>query len=191
MKVPFRIAILGLIIIGSFYVAILHYKIIHHGNMKSPANADYMIILGARVKGQVPSLALKFRIERAAEYLHENPNTLAIASGGQGKGEEISEAFSIKKELVALGIDESRIILEDKSTDTYENIGFSKKLIPDSAKSGIIVTNDFHIFRAKMIARDENLKISGLPAKTPIQAVIKSYGREYLALSKYFLKTLF
>lgn len=177
------------VIFGLIYVGFLHTKIIHHGKMTAPQNADYIIVLGARVKGTVPSLALQERIDSAAEYLKENKNTIAIASGGKGRGEEISEAESIKKELVAHGIDESRIILEDQSTDTYENIGFSKKLIPEGAKSGLLVTNDFHIFRAKMIAANEGLELSGLPAKTPIQAVVKSYIREYLALTKYYLKT--
>lgn len=178
------------LVCGLVYVGFLHYKIVHHARIEPPKNADYMIVLGARVKGTVPSLALQFRIDHAAEYLKENKNTIAIASGGKGPGEDISEAESIKRELVAHGIDESRIILEDQSTDTYENIGFSKKLIPSDAKDGIVVTNDFHIFRAKMIANNENLALDGLPAKTPIQALVKSYSREYLALTKYFIKSI-
>lgn len=179
------------LIISLLYVGFLHYKIIQHGKMDVPKNADYMIILGARVKGTVPSLALQFRIDYAAEYLNENPATIAIASGGKGPGEDISEAESIKRELIEHGIEESRILLEDKSTDTYENIGFSKKFIPEKAEIGLVVTNDFHIFRAKMIADNENLKINGLPAKTPIQAVLKSYAREYMALTKYFMINVF
>jgi uncharacterized SAM-binding protein YcdF (DUF218 family) len=179
------------ILISGFYVGFLHYKIIEHSKMDVPENVDYIIILGARVKGTVPSLALKYRIDHAAMYLKENPETIAIASGGKGPGEDISEAESIKRELVGHGIDESRIILEDKSTDTYENIRYSKEFIPENAESGLVVTNDFHIFRAKMIAENEDLQIDGLPAKTPIQAVVKSYLREYLALTKYFIISLF
>lgn len=179
------------LLISAFYVGVLHYKIVENSKLDVPENADYLIILGARVKGTVPSLALQYRIDHAAMYLKENPNTIAIASGGKGPGEDISEAESIKRELILQGIEESRIILEDKSTDTYENIRFSKKIIPEKAESGLIVTNDFHIYRAKMIADNEELTIDGLPAKTPIQAVFKSYTREYLALTKYFIISLF
>lgn len=179
------------LLISAIYVGFLHYKIIESAKLEVTKNADYLIILGARVKGTVPSLALQFRIEHAAMYLKDNPNTIAIASGGKGPGEDISEAESIKRELIELGIEESRIRLEDRSTDTYENIRFSKKYIPKEAESGLLVTNDFHIYRAKMIADDEELKIGGLPAKTPIQAVLKSYTREYLALTKYFIISLF
>lgn len=190
LKILYSKPVIILIIFGLIYVGVLHYKIIHHGNLAAPEKADYLIVLGARVKGTVPSLALQARIDSAAEYLKENEETIAIASGGKGRGEDISEAESIKNELIALGIDRSRILIEDQSTDTYENIGFSKKLIPQGATSGLLVTNDFHIFRAKMIAANEGLDLNGLPAKTPVQAVIKSYVREYLALTKYYLKTL-
>jgi uncharacterized SAM-binding protein YcdF (DUF218 family) len=150
-----------------------------------------VIVLGARVKGTVPSLALQARIDAAAEYLIENGEAIVIASGGKGAGEDISEAECIKRGLIQQGIAESRIILEDQSTDTYENIAYSKKLLPEESAFGLVATNDFHIFRAKMIAADEKLTIDGLPAKTPIQALFKSYTREYLALTKYFLKSFF
>jgi uncharacterized SAM-binding protein YcdF (DUF218 family) len=179
------------VVCGLLYVGFLHYKIIHHAKLEAPKNADYIIVLGARVKGTVPSLALQFRIDHAAEYLKKNPDTIVIASGGKGPGEDISEAESIKNELIDHGINESRILLEDKSTTTYENIGFSKKLIPKNAEIGLVVTNDFHIFRAKMIANNEGLELSGLPAKTPIQALFKSYVREYLALTKFFILRIF
>ncbi|RSD25466.1 YdcF family protein [Mesobacillus subterraneus] len=189
-KVVRKFLLLG-ILFSVIYVGFLHYQISHHARLDAPDHADYMIVLGARVKGTVPSLALQFRIDHAAAYLKENPNTIVIASGGRGPGEDISEAESIKRELMDHGIEESRILLEDKSTDTYENIRFSKELIPEDAATGLVVTNDFHIYRAKMIARKEGLDLSGLAAKTPIQAVFKSFTREYLALTKYYLKTAF
>ncbi len=179
------------VIISLLYGGFLHYQIINHADKEVPQGADYLIILGARVKGTTPSLALQFRIDCAADYLISNPSTIAIASGGKGPGEDISEAEAIKRELLEYGIEESRILLEDQSTDTYENIGLSKKLIPKGAGSGLIVTNDFHIYRAGMIAEKEGLALKGLPAETPVQAVFKSYAREYLALTKYFLVRAF
>ncbi len=110
-----------------------------------------------------------------------------IASGGQGPGEDISEALAMQKGLIKRGIDKSRILLEDQSTDTHENIEFSKKLIPIQAKIGVIVTNDFHLYRSIMNARDQGLQVHGLPAKTPLITVPKSYIREYLAITKYYL----
>ncbi|MFD2443601.1 YdcF family protein [Bacillus sp. CGMCC 1.16607] len=171
----------------TIYFGYLHMKIREYSDLVVLDHAEYMIILGARVKGTVPSLALQYRIDAAAQYLTKNPQTIAIASGGKGPGEEITEAEAIKRDLTEQGIHESRIILEDKSTNTIENINFSKKLIPNNLEKGLIVSNDFHIFRAKMIARDQGIDLEGLPAKTPTVALLKSYTREYLAITKYFL----
>jgi uncharacterized SAM-binding protein YcdF (DUF218 family) len=177
--------------LGLIYIGILQFKISQYSNMETPKNADYLIVLGARVKGTVPSLAFASRINAAADFLKKNQDTLVIASGGKGSGEEISEAESIKSELKKQGISENRIILEDQSTDTYENINFSKKLIPKGAKLGLVVTNNFHLYRAVSIARDYGLQVQGLPAETPWIAVVKSYSREYLAITKYYLKRYF
>ena len=91
----------------------------------APAGLDYIIILGARVNGTEPSLSLQTRALKAVEYLNENPETLVVASGGQGEDEEISEAECIIRILREAGIAEERIIREDKSTSTAENIRFS------------------------------------------------------------------
>ncbi|MFJ7727644.1 YdcF family protein [Neobacillus sp. NPDC097160] len=177
-----------LVILCLIYVGFLQFKINQYSHLEAPKNADYVIVLGARVKGSVPSLAFASRITAAAVYLKENSHTIVIASGGKGSGEDISEAETIKRELVKQGISENRIILEDRSTDTYENIEFSKKLIPSDAKIGLVVTNNFHLYRAISIARDRGLDVQGLPAKTPWKAVLKSYSREYLAITKFYLK---
>lgn len=173
------------------YFSFLHSKIREHTNTEVPKHADYIIILGARVKGEVPSLALQYRIDAAASYLKKNRESIAIASGGQGPGEDITEAEAIKRGLLAHGISSDRILLEDKSTDTVENIRFSKRLIPQNLKTGLLVTNDFHLYRAKSIAKDQGLNLEGIPAETPTVAIPKSYAREYLAITKYYLVNFF
>jgi uncharacterized SAM-binding protein YcdF (DUF218 family) len=176
-----------LLLIITVYFGYLHLKIREHSQLNVSDEAEFIIILGARVKGTTPSLSLQYRIDAAASYLNRNPQAIAVASGGQGPGEEITEAEAIKQGLMDHGVEESRIILEDKSTSTIENIKFSKQLIPKDLEKGLIVSNDFHLFRAKMIAKDQDLDLDGLPAKTPTVAILKSYTREYLAITKYFL----
>jgi uncharacterized SAM-binding protein YcdF (DUF218 family) len=182
--------VIGVLTLGVIlYFGFLHSKIRDHSNIEVPLHADYIIILGARVKGEIPSLALQYRIDAAANYMKKNKETIAIASGGQGPGEDITEAEAIKKGLLVHGISSNRIILEDKSTDTVENIRFSKKLIPDLLETGLLVTNDYHLYRAKSIAKDQGLNLQGIPAETPTIAIPKSYLREYLAITKYYLVT--
>lgn len=177
-----------LLIIGIVYFGSIHYKISKYVDAVPPKNADYVVILGAKVNSEIPSLALQYRIDAAAEYAKENENTILIASGGQGPGEDITEAEAIRRELVRKGISESRIFLEDRSTSTYENIQFSKEFIPQDAKLGIIVTNDYHLYRSIQIARDAGLKVEGLPAKTPQITLLKAYSREYLSVTKYYVE---
>ena len=167
---------------------------------------DYVIILGARVKGEKPAKSLMERIKAATEYLKENPEVKVIATGGKGKKEGIAEGVAIKRELLKNGISEDRIILEDKSKNTVENFRFSLEKIRNSENGKnknsenngnrkikvLIVTNDYHIFRSKNIARkvgfdNENYEIYGLPAKTPIISIPKSYFREFLSNVNYFI----
>ncbi|ANC18724.1 cytoplasmic protein [Bacillus cereus] len=178
--------ILVVIMICAVYAGFLQYHIYKHGHMNATYDADYIIVLGSKVNGTKPSYSLQYRIDKAAEYLKLHEKTIAIVSGGQGKGEDISEALAMKQELIKQNIAEDRIIMEDKSTSTDENITFSKPLIPADMKKGMIVTNDFHMFRAKKIAAKQGLQLEGLPAKTPKPIIIPSNIREYLAITQYW-----
>ena len=126
--------------------------IISQMHEKGEAGLDYIIVLGAQVRESGPSAALKYRLDEAVEYLEDNPKTICIVSGGQGANEPYSEAEGMAQYLKEQGIDASRILLEDKSLNTEQNMEYSKALIKDGASVGII-TNDFHLFRAKQIAR--------------------------------------
>ncbi|MCU5300605.1 YdcF family protein [Bacillus toyonensis] len=178
--------IIAIITVCAVYAFFLQYNIYKHGHMKATDDVDYIIVLGSKVNGTKPSYSLQYRIDKAAEYLKSHEKTIAIVSGGQGKGEDISEALAMKQGLMKQNIAEDRIIMEDKSTSTDENITFSKPLIPANMKKGMIVTNDFHMFRAKKIAAKQGLQLEGLPAKTPKPIIIPSNVREYLAITQYW-----
>ena len=154
---------------------------------KGEAGLDYIIVLGAQVRESGPSAALKYRLDEAVEYLEDNPKTICIVSGGQGANEPYSEAEGMAQYLKEQGIDASRILLEDKSLNTEQNMEYSKALIKDGASVGII-TNDFHLFRAKQIARKYGLdNVCGIAAKsTPVYLPNKML-REFLAEIKFLL----
>ena len=123
--------------------------------MKSPGkkNLDYVVVLGAHVKGDVPSKALELRLKAALKYARENEDTTLILSGGQGSGEEITEAKCMENYLTAHGIPESRLVLEEKSTRTKENLKFSDDLTGCGKKNTGILSNNFHVYRAVELAR--------------------------------------
>ena len=134
------IALLGLVISGM--------------RQTPPANLDYLIVLGARVNPDGnPSPALQNRLNAAIDYLAANPETIAIVSGGQGADEPVSEAACIRDALVAAGVDPDRILVEDQSTSTAENLTFSLALIDAPDDSVGLVTNNFHVCRATRLAQ--------------------------------------
>ncbi len=134
------------------------------GNNGEPV--EYLIVLGAQVKGTRVSKALSQRLSRAAEYLREHEDTVVIVSGGRGQGEDISEAAAMKEWLMNQGIGEERILEEDKSVNTSQNIRFSKELMENPEALAGIVSNDFHVFRAAHIAKAQGLNAVPIPAPT-------------------------
>ena len=162
------------------------------GEQTPPGDSTVVIVLGAGVNGRTPSLTLQTRIEAAAAYLAEHPDTVAVLSGGQGPGEDITEAQAMRTALVGLGIPEERLLLEEKSTSTVENIAFSLEILAESGvdtAGGIgIVTNDFHLFRALRIAEENDVNAVGIPAELPWWWLSANYYvREFFALGKMWL----
>jgi len=150
--------------------------------------AAYMIVLGAKVKpGGVPSLSLKNRLEEALKYLKKYPHVQVIVSGGQGPDEDQTEASVMLEYLLNNGIEASRIVMEDKSTSTYENLLFSKELLPKETKRVTIVSNDFHLKRAKYLAETLDLEVDVVAAKTPKSVEAKLKLRERAALLKTYI----
>lgn len=116
-------------------------------------NQSTVIVLGCAVQGKKPSYTLKTRINAACDYLEKNPDSAAVLSGGQGNGENISEAQCMYNILTENGIDPQRLYLEDRSTNTKENIAFSKEIIEENDLSSdiAVVSSDYHLKRATMI----------------------------------------
>lgn len=155
----------------------------------TPPSDATVIVLGCSVKGETPSLMLRYRIDTAEEFLKANPDSAAVLSGGQGPGEDISEALCMYRELTARGIDSSRLYMEDRSTSTIENVNFSKEIIDREGLNTTvaIVSNNFHLYRASLVVRDAGLTYSGLPAFSPYPSLATYIMREYLGIVAQWL----
>lgn len=155
---------------------------------KAPADLDYIIVLGAQLKENGPSYVLRLRLDEAYDYLVENENTKVIVSGGQGANEPDTEAQGMYDYLVAKGIDPARIIKEDKSTDTSENILFSKEIINSEIDSVGIVSNNFHIFRAVRLAKAAGYEeVYGIGARSNLWYLPNNMLREFFGVAKDFV----
>lgn len=172
-------------VISIFFIAffITLIKIISNSKL-SATDEDIVIILGCRVKGKKPSKALYSRCLSASKFLKANPNAKAILSGGQGKDEQISEAECMYGILASLGIDESRLIKEEKSTSTYENLLFSKEFTDTNRIA--IATSEYHIYRAKLVAKELGFSASAIPAKSIPVLRVSYFTREVFGV--WYLK---
>jgi uncharacterized SAM-binding protein YcdF (DUF218 family) len=177
--------LLVFIVAAAAYITIVTFKMVQISKHIPKSNASSMIILGAKLNGDQLSLSLKNRMDVALTYLHNNPSTQVIVSGGQGADELIPEAEAMKSYLIKNQIEASRIQTEAESTSTFENIKFSKKLL--QGEQIVLVSNDFHVLRAKLIAKRQGLVVDTLAAPTPKSVRVQLYVREYMALIKSFL----
>ena len=133
-----------------------------------PAGDETLIVLGCQVKGTSPSLMLTERLNAAKEYLDKHENTVCILSGGKGPDEEISEAQCMYNYLTEHGISSGRLIMEDRSTSTRENLQYSLDIINKNNlnKNVALVTNEFHEYRSFKIAEKLDIHPAAVPAHT-------------------------
>lgn len=154
------------------------------------AEFRYLVVLGCGVHGTRPSRSLQDRIDAAYEYLTSHPDVICVVSGGQGPDEGISEALCMYQELVSMGIDESRVWMEDKSTSTRENLRFSMAVIREKTgetpESIGVLSSEYHLLRAKMLASQEGITAWGVPAGTHhVTLFINYFLREIVSVWYY------
>ncbi|MCQ8213073.1 YdcF family protein [Cetobacterium somerae] len=190
-KITILIEVISFFIVSFFILSLGSILFDIFQNKSTPEiKSDYIIILGAGLKGDKPKKVLKYRLDKAIEYYKKYPNTIFIVSGGQGKDEIISESEAMKNYLTSFGIPKKHIIQENRSKTTLENLKFSQKLIPFTNKKVGVISNDFHMYRVKFFANSLNLNITPIYAHTPFKSKISLFMREALAIMYYQLKSL-
>ena len=173
--------------------ALVTGTVIYYASLGSAETAcDYIVVLGCGVNGTEPSLSLQNRIDAAYEYLTAHPEAICVVSGGQGPGEDITEAACMKRELSEMGISPARIWEEDKSTSTIENLKFSLAVI--EANAGVrpdtvgIVSSEYHLCRAGLMAKSLGVSAVGIPGKTTWFTLWANYHmREIVAVWAYLI----
>lgn len=146
-----------------------------------------LIVLGCQVRDGRPSLMLKKRLDAAYEFLTEHEETAVIVSGGKGSDELISEALCMKNYLVSKGISVDRVFMEEKSSDTKENLKFSKELIEREGLCAdiTIVTDGYHQLRADILAKKMGMNAKNISAPTSWWLVPTYWVREWFGIAYY------
>lgn len=178
--------------LGILLVAVTEGFIIRASLGDPDKSCRYLLVLGARVREDGPSVSLQNRIDTAYDYLTSHPDVIAIVSGGQGKDEPMTEAQCMYDHLVSMGIDPSRIWVEDQATSTWGNLRYSLTLIEE--KTGTrpntlgLLSSEYHLFRSGLQAKDLGLEIVGVPAKTTlITQAMNNFLREVAGVWHYIL----
>lgn len=174
-----RIVLAALLVLGAAVFAVFEAPVISNAKTDADPQSDYLIVLGAGVNGSAPSLSMVNRLEAALDYLEAYPDAVAIVSGGQGAGEDVTEASAMRDWLVAHGMPESRIVQEDQSTSTRENLENSFAIIRsrggDPADGVAVVSSEYHLYRAKQMARALGAKPLGVAAETTLPTMRANY----------------
>ena len=154
--------------VGLAYFAFVESFIIRSARTDKEPGRDYLIVLGAAVYGDQPSLTLVRRLEGARDYLVAYPDSVAIVSGGMGAGETVTEAQAMRDWLVAQGIPSERVLMEPKATSTEENLAFSFDIIRERGNEPdghvAIVSSAYHLYRAKLMAKNMGVSAAGVAA---------------------------
>lgn len=184
----FRYLISIFIMLGIVSFIAAESVIIYQGLQKYEHKSDYVIVLGAQVNNNQISASLKYRLDAALEIYEKYPDTIFVVSGGKGTNETDSEAQFMHDYLCKHNISENQIIMENRSTNTYENLLYSKQLL-DIYSDGkdydvTIVTNAFHTYRSKFLAENIGLDAHTYAADMHKISIPNFYIREFFGLVK-------
>lgn len=181
--------LLSLIILAAFVIFVVVAVNIIASSIPSDTDDSTVVVLGCRVREDGPSLMLSERINTAYRFLTDNPEKMCILSGGKGSDEPVSEARCMFDRLTEMGIDPERLILEEESTSTYENLLFSSRIISERNlnKRITVITNDFHMYRAMLLSDKLDLDSYRFPARTSIIFYPTYFVREICGVIYYFL----
>ncbi|MCI9487963.1 MAG: YdcF family protein [Lachnospiraceae bacterium] len=181
VKIPVRTTI----VLGFFLFFLVESFIVYHMFEQPEKDLDYLVVLGAQVRGETVSKSLRYRLDTAVDYLEENPETKVVVTGGKGPGEDVSEAVAMRNYLVDRGIGRERIIMERHATNTEQNLSYSKSLIGDGEESVGIVTSSFHVFRAVCLAEKAGFEhVTGVAAPSVAGLLPNMMVREFFAVFK-------
>lgn len=182
----------GLVVVGVFYAAMLGFVAVAGYTNPATGQEQAVIVLGAGLHRDRPSMLLRCRLDAAYDYAVAHPDALVVTTGGQGRDEWLPEGEAMRTYLIEKGLAPDRVLAETKSTSTEENFLFAQEILaargiaPDT--SVVYVTNAFHCYRAgKYAALAGFTTARALPAGIPLRSVLPCYLREVLAVLYYWL----
>lgn len=215
-KLPLRLPVSLVTLCGTGMIILLALQILIIGRVPQVAESglEYVIVLGAPVRGETPGTTLRLRLDKAAEYVRQNPETTLILSGGRTDSQGEAEAVAMERYLISQGVPEERMVLETKSLSTMENIAYSRLIIDSMKKKKQeenhqderalpaylpsvlgqnrqhtyqvgILTSNYHLYRAMQIAKKQGMEgVCGIASPSDRILFVHFCFRDGLAVLK-------
>ncbi len=181
------------VFLSLFFAAVAYFGVVSTLMGMAIASADPapgydVVILGSGVRGDRPCTMLQKRLERTLDYLETDPEARVICCGGLTPGNPYSEAEVMKRYLTAGGIDESRILLDEQSTSTEENLRYAVRVMGETSRPIAVCSSDFHLYRAREFAEKAGMgEVALMAAPTPAPIFPAFWIREVFGLSRMWL----
>lgn len=180
-----RRILLGLLAAGFLLFAVLEVRVLSWARTDRETPVEAVVVLGAGVNGTEPSLSLRTRLEAALDYVQDKPDVPIVVSGARGRGEEISEARCMADWLIARGVEEERLLLEEQATNTEENIRYSLELLEARGIAGeiAVVSSSYHLCRAALYLGGGMVPVAARMPARYLPLTVNYYIREAFGLA--------
>lgn len=190
-----RRALSALLALAAAGGAALSVPMAAHGWWNAPREGEAytVVVLGCKVRGDQPSLMLRYRLDAALRYLEENPEAPVVVTGGYDEAEGYAEGDVAEGYLLEKGLDPSRIYKENTSRNTLENLENAAAVIREEGLPGraALCTDGFHQWRGSEYAKRAGLREpAAIPAKTPWGLFPVYWVREMAAILKMYILDL-
>ncbi|HNX14054.1 MAG TPA: ElyC/SanA/YdcF family protein [Oscillospiraceae bacterium] len=188
---PVKIFFWSVFCVGAAYMLVMMAIVARGSYVATFANPDAVIVMGGGIEGDRPQLLLQYRLNAAVEFLNVHPGITCIVSGGEDSNSDRTEADVMKQYLVEKGIAASRVLMEDKSTDSHENLNLSAEILKINGFGNkvVIITDRFHQYRSALYAKHAGLDSTPYCSGSPYLLQQSFWIREAFAMLKYYLIT--
>ncbi|MBQ4323065.1 MAG: YdcF family protein [Clostridia bacterium] len=200
VRIPAKILmysmITGVILLFLLFVFVEGLILYHQDGDAIPEDVQVIFVLGCQVEGETPCEMLRYRLEAAYGFLRDRPESIAVLCGGQGDGEDITEAECMRRWLAERGISQDRLYLEDSSVNTRENINNATEILNDirpGTERVAVATTGFHVFRAKILCENAGFDAYGVSGAMPssLVVIVNSYLREFAGVFFMYVRQIF
>ncbi len=191
IKVFMSCAMVFYFITFTILVGYIHLSPSAQPGIQPDGTKNVYVVFGAKVKEDGPAKTLASRLNVAVDAMLSDSDAVCIVSGGQGPDEPFTEASCMRDYMAERGVSPDRIFLEEKASNTKENILYSVDLIHElylTDRQIVCISSETHIPRIRLMCSRTGVDALYIKAETPMKEFLfTTWVREYLSYVKMLL----